>query len=444
MDVARLNFSHGAPAWHRRRAGQIRALQQELGRPIAILQDLSGPKLRIGDLPAEGMKLAPGQEVLLTPESMSIKESDHIPVPLPALLSQLNTGQQIFLDDGIFLLEVRHRVGNGVRCEVINGGLLRSRKGIVAPGVALPIGAVTEKDLADLRLGLEMGVDWVAVSYVHDSGDLQTVRAALDEAGADTPIIAKIENREAVENLEAILAAADGVMVARGDLGVELPLYRVPILQKEIISRTVAAGKPVITATQMLESMQNCPRPTRAEVSDVANAILDGTSAVMLSAETAIGQYPAESVAMMDEIAEHTEASIDYGELSARLSSHAGGSITEAISHGVAQIAGDLDAACILCSTSSGFTARMVSRTRPRAPIVAATASPETHRRLCLIWGVRSLLMAPTHDTDAMLRGTIEGALAAGWIQKGDTVVIASASPVGTPGRTNLIKVDRI
>lgn len=444
MNVARLNFSHGTHDWHRERIRIIREVSAEMAPPLAILQDLSGPKLRIGELPEAGILLERGQECRLHVGVFESGPPFAIPTPIPGLLAQLEPGQQVFFDDGLLAVEVLEHKPDAVTCRVVNGGLLHSRKGIVAPGISIPLPSVTEKDFEDLRIGLELDVDWIAVSFVREARDLEPVRAAIRAAGKDTPIIAKVERGEAVENLAEILEASDGLMVARGDLGVELPLPQVPMLQKKIIDRCVRSGKPVITATQMLESMQHCARPTRAEVSDVANAIIDGTSAVMLSAETAIGEYPAAAVSIMADIALHTEANLDYHEVSRRATSGVAESITDAIGHGVAHIASDLNAACILCSTSSGSTARMVSRTRPPAPIVAATSSPTTQRRLALIWGVRSLLVPPTQDTDTMLAATVEGALAAGWIKHGDTVVIASASPIGAPGKTNLIKVETV
>jgi pyruvate kinase len=282
------------------------------------------------------------------------------------------------------------------------------------------------------------------VSFVRRADDLAPVREAILRTGSSAQIIAKIEKPEAVQAIDEILDAADGLMVARGDLGVEMPLQQVPIIQKDLIRRCYGKGKPVITATQMLESMTRAPRPTRAEVSDVANAIVDGTSAVMLSGETAMGEFPLEAVRMMASIAEHTEANLDYEEFAKARIQSAAVSITDAISQGTVEIAHDLGAAAILCSTSSGYTARMVSRLRPYMPIIAATARPETYRRLALIWGVRPLLVPATTSTDEMLAATVRGAREAGWIHVGDTVVITSGVPVGTPGHTNLIKVQTV
>ncbi|MCC2668027.1 MAG: pyk, partial [Armatimonadetes bacterium] len=294
------------------------------------------------------------------------------------------------------------------------------------------------------EFGLALGMDWIAVSFVRRASDLEPVRAVARRRGSDVKVIAKIEKPEAVENLEEIIAAADGLMVARGDLGVEMPLYKVPVIQKELIRQCVCRGKPVITATQMLESMTRSPRPTRAEVSDVANAIFDGTSAVMLSGETAVGDNPVLAVSTMASIARFTEQHLDYNGLLTESLRSPVESITDAISQGVAEIARDLQVAAILCSTTSGHTARMVSRTRPQMPIIAATANERTYHRLALIWGVRPLLVSATTNTDEMLTATVKGALDAGWIQTGQTVVITSGVPVGTPGHTNLIKVQQV
>ncbi|HEU4754879.1 MAG TPA: pyruvate kinase, partial [Armatimonadota bacterium] len=330
-------------------------------------------------------------------------EIPRIPVPIPELVSMLSIGNQVYLDDGQIELTVVDERNDEAIAQVVHGGCLMSRKGIAAPSVPFQIASLTSKDYKDLDFGLSLGMDWIAVSFVRRASDLEPVRAVARKKGVDAKVIAKIEKPEAVEALDEILESADGLMVARGDLGVEMPLYQVPIIQKELIRRCVRQGKPVITATQMLESMTRSPRPTRAEVSDVANAILDGTSAVMLSGETAVGQYPVQAVATMSAIAEYTEAHLDYRRLLEEGLRNPVSSITDAISQGVAEIATDLDAAAILCSTTSGHTARMVSRMRAKVPIIAATANLRTYHRLALIWGVRPLLVPATTNTDEML-----------------------------------------
>lgn len=444
MDVARLNFSHGSHEWHRERVELIRSVEQELGRPIAVLQDLSGPKLRIGDLPPEGLELTRGQIVRISTEPFEGGTEPRICVPIPEMVTALETGNQLYLDDGQIQLEVVEDHPHQVRAVVQHGGCLRSRKGIAAPSVPFEIPSLTAKDFQDLDFGLSVGVDWIAVSFVRRAADVEPVRAIARAKGVDAQIIAKIEKPEAVDAIEEILKASDGLMVARGDLGVEMPVYKVPVIQKDLICRCVSQGKPVITATQMLESMTHSPRPTRAEVSDVANAIFDGTSAVMLSGETAAGEFPVQAVETMAAVAEYTEGHLDYGHLLHSRTSGPATSITDAISQGVANVAHDLSVSAILCSTTSGHTARMVSRMRPRVPIIAATANERTYRRLALFWGVRPLLVEPTTQTDEMLARTVQGALEAGWIQKGQTVVITLGVPVGTPGHTNLIKVQKV
>jgi len=445
MDVARLNFSHGTQAEHAERFRLLRELEPVLGRPTCVLQDLSGPKLRIGDLPAGGVELRKGRTCRLVPGPYEAAPEPRIPVPIPELLEALAPGHHVFLDDGqIALAIVGEPEGGGVECRVVHGGILLSRKGLCAPDVPLRLAALTEKDLDDLAFGLQLGVDWVAVSFVRRAADFAPVRALAQRHGADVHIIAKIERPEAVEALDEILAAADGVMVARGDLGVEIPLHQVPITQKEIIRRCNRVGKPCITATQMLESMTRSPRPTRAEASDVANAVLDGTDALMLSGETAMGDFPVEAVETMARIADYTERHLDYDALLREALRPTAESITDAISQGVAQIAAELRVDAILCSTTSGHTARMVARTHPRMHIIAATANERTYRRLSLLRGVRPMLVQPTTNTDEMLAATVQGALTAGWIRHGQTVVITSGVPVGTPGSTNLIKVQRV
>jgi pyruvate kinase len=445
LNVARLNFSHGTHAWHGERIRLIRALEQERGRPLAILQDLCGPKVRVGDLPPEGLELKQGEACILTARPGAGDTGVvTIPLPVPQLLAALKPGDQLFLDDGRMEIVVEARKGEDLRCVVVSGGKLTSRKGVTARRVAFEMTSFTERDRKDLSFGLQQGVDWIAVSYVRQPEDVEAVRAVISAAGAPARIIAKIEKWEAVERLDEILAVADALMVARGDLGVELPLHEVPVIQKEIVRRANQAGKPVITATQMLESMIQNPRPTRAEVSDVANAILDGSDAVMLSGETAAGAYPVAAVQVMDEVARHTEIAFDFAARLAAALTRGAVSITDAISEGACQIAADLGATAIIASTTSGQTARLISRNRPRAPILGATARQETWRQLALSWGVYPLLCAPTTNTDDMLAEATARALGAGLVQRGDVVVISSGMSHGVPGSTNLIKVQRL
>jgi len=417
---------------------------EELGQPLAVLQDLCGPKLRLGELPPEGLELLPERACLLTAGPSAGGELPHVQVPIPPLLAALTPGHQVYLKDAQIQLVVESVTPEGVRCQVLSGGTVQSRQGINAPSVPMAIAAATEKDLADLRLGVRLGVDWVALSFVRSAEDLAPVRGVIAEAGADIPVIAKIEKPEAVENLEEVARAADAMMVARGDLGVELPFYDVPGVQKRIIRHGNAVGKPVITATQMLESMITSPRPTRAEVSDVANAILDGTDAVMLSGETAAGDWPALVVQTMAQIAEHTERQLEYRQRLATALEAKAATITDAIAQGACEIAADLDAAAILCSSTSGATARALAKLRPRQPLIAATPSAEVRRRLALSWGVEALMVPPTSSTDERFAATVERAREAGWVRPGDVVVVVSGTPIGTPGKTNLIKVETV
>ncbi len=444
MDVARLNFSHGSHDWHGDRIRLLRQVAEETGRALAILQDLCGPKLRLGPIPEPGIELLPGRACVLTAGPSAAVDPPRLQVPIPELLAALRLGQDVYLRDAQIHLRVASVSGAEARCEVLIGGTICSRQGLTVPSLSLELAAATEKDLADLRFALAQGIDWVAMSFVRCAADLQPVRAVIEEAGFPIPLIAQIEKPEAVENLAEIAAAADGRMVARGDLGVEMPLFQVPVLQKQIIRLGTDLGKPVITATQMLESMTQNPRPTRAEATDVANAILDGTDAVMLSGETAVGKWPAVVVQTMAQIAEHTEQHLDYrAHLERRLRAEAG-SITEAIAQGACEIASDLKAAAILCSTTSGATARALSRMRPPMPLVAATPDDAVRCRLALSWGVQSVLVPPTTDTDRRLADTVEAARAAGHVRPGEIVVLAAGTPVGTPGHTNLIKVQKV
>jgi len=439
MNVARLNFSHGTPQEHLRRLQAVRALAERGGTPLAILQDLCGPKLRLGEVPGGPVHLARGRSLTLTTRPAPGPEA--VQINYPPLLGFLRPGERILLGDGLPQLRVERVEADQALTTVVAAGTVSSHQGLSVPDTELPIAAVTEKDLADLRWGIEQGVDWVAASFVRNAEDLAPLRGQMEAAGVQIPVIAKIERREAIRNLDAIIAAADGIMVARGDLGVDMPLDQVPVLQKQIIRKCNLAGKPVITATQMLESMITRPRPTRAEVTDIANAIVDGTDALMLSGETAIGAYPRAAAAMMARVAARAEPLIDYAQVRARLAAMRLVSVTDAISASCTAIADDLGARAIITSTSSGYTARSVSKYRPRTPIVAVTPRPQTYRQLALVWGVTPLLVAPFATTDEMLHEATEGAKRGGWVREGDMVVVTAGLPVGMPGRTNFIRV---
>ncbi len=448
MNVARLNFSHGTHDSHAESIHNLRDLSHKMGIPLAILQDLSGPKVRIGSLPVPVLMLKRGQVVgFCASESVQYNnECPLIPLPVPELLAALHKGNTLLIDDGTIQMRVVGRDGDSSDPESIvwarctTNGALKPHKGVTALGLSFAVPAVTVKDLEDLRFGLSNGVDWVAASYVRSAEDITPLRKTMIEQGISAPIIAKIEKFEAVRNIESIIAAVDGIMVARGDLGVETPFDEVPIIQKRIILLANRAGKPVITATQMLESMISCPRPTRAEATDVANAILDGTDAVMLSGETASGQYPVETISTMAKIAVKAEAaffdSISYAH---RLT--APNSVTEAVAKAAGQIAEQIRADAILCATTSGSTALRVAQQRPKVRIVAATESAETYRRLALSWGVTAVMIHAVKSTDDMFATTLEAAEKNRLIQKGNTVVLTAGVPVNNPGTTNLIKV---
>ena len=447
MDVARLNFSHGTHEQHADVIASLRAIGQETGRPIAILQDLSGPKVRIGNIAAEGgVVLTTGEQVTLTLADAPGTDGV-INLPIPEIFEAAAPSTHLMLDDGLLELRVLANRGDALHCQVVVGGTLTSHKGVNIPGVSLPIAAVTDKDLDDLRFGIAQKVDYVAASFVRTASDIAVLRGVCEAARAKIPLIAKIEKHEAVRNIDEIMNVVDGIMVARGDLGVEVPIHEVPVIQKMLIARANRAGKPVITATQMLDSMIRNPRPTRAEVTDVANAIYDGTDAVMLSGETAAGAYPFDAVRMMSKIALHTEAALDYDKIldeKARQADEAGPSTTQAIGKATCEIARDLRAAAILTATASGRTAQIVSRFRPRAPIVAATNLEVTHRRLALLWGVHPVMVDIAADSDSMMQACLDAAADSHVVNQGDSVVLTGGVPVGRPGSTNFVKVHRI
>jgi pyruvate kinase len=439
MDVARLNFSHGDRESHREMIRSLRRVSRELGKEIGILQDLGGPKIRLGNLPHEARFLETGEEVILFPGESSQTES--IPVGYPYLLEDINVEDHILLADGTVQLIVRDKKEDRAVCEVLVGGTIRSHKGVNLPSSSLRITAFTEKDRGDLAVGLEEGVDFVALSFVRNEKDLDEVLEILRPLGKRPMLIAKIEKPQAVKGFANILARVDAVMVARGDLGVEMPLEEVPIIQKEIIRTARQAGKPVITATQMLTSMMNNPRPTRAEAADVANAILDGTDALMLSDETAVGTFPLEAVSTLDRIARTTEPYFDERPLLNESMSEFLPSTPAAISRAACWLAIDLKAAAIVASSSSGSTARHVARYRPPCPIITLTDRIETQRQLCLSWGVISTLAASFTDTDQMFATARKWALKGGIAGQGDRLIITAGVPVGVSGTTNLLKV---
>ncbi|MGQ9598785.1 MAG: pyruvate kinase [Anaerolineae bacterium] len=443
MTVARINFSHGLYPDHARRIETVRRLSNELGQPAAILADLQGPKLRIGFLPSEGV-LLPKSEVVTLVNRSSCSEPGVVPVPHPEVLREVQPGDRILLDDGLLELEVLEKGECQARARVVVGGVLKSRKGLSLPYTSLKLPSVTDKDRADAAFAIKHQVDYLALSFVRCPQDIHHLRAYLQELGADLPIIAKIEKPEALECLEEIIVVSDGLMVARGDLGIEAAAEEVPIIQKRIIRLCNDAGKPVITATQMLDSMIRNPRPTRAETSDIANAILDGSDAVMLSGETAIGQYPVEAVQTMARVAAVTERSLPYRDWLQRSFLAGSPTVTDAISQVACEIAAELGAKAIIASTVSGSTARRIASYRPITPIIAPTPRLATYRQLALVWGVIPLLVDQYTDTDAMIVTVVDAARERGMVQDGDLVVITAGVPLGGAGLTNLLKVHRV
>ncbi|MBW3624880.1 MAG: pyruvate kinase [Armatimonadetes bacterium] len=443
LDCARLNFSHGEFSEHERRIRLLREAAQDAGRPIAILADLPGPKMRIGTIQNGTVQLRRGDPFTLTLREVPGDERE-VHLPDKEVFEAVKKGNVLFLDDGLIEIRVEEVTPEEIHTQVVDGGPLSSNKGLVLPGVKLNIPSVTDEDREALRFIARQDIDWVAASFVRHADDVREIRKFLKSQGSMLPIIAKIEKHEAIECLDAILKASDALMVARGDLGVEMPIYRLPLLQKQIINRCNCMGKPVITATQMLDSMIRNPRPTRAEVSDVANAVLDGTDCVMLSGETAVGQYPVETVRMMSQVILQAESSFDYNGARWRDMSLQEDNITDAVSQATCDIARDLNASVILTSTSSGYTARMVSRHRPETPIIGITSNPQTYRRLALTWGVLPVLTPPAYNTDETLETAAQTALDQGIVKEGDLVVITAGVPTGVAGNTNMVKIHRI
>jgi len=443
MDVARLNFSHGTHEYHRESIRLIRSISQELHKPVAILADLQGPKLRVGIMQPGGVPLKPGEDLILTTEDI-VGGPGRAPIQYADLPRQVQRGERILIDDGLLEVEVVSASATEIHTKVIIGGILNDNKGMNLPSASLDIPALTVKDREDVRFALEHQVDWIALSFVRSDVEVLELKAIVTDRatfGRVTPVIAKIEKPEAVDNIVKIVKAADGIMVARGDLGIETSPEAVPMSQKMIIKACNEAGKPVITATQMLDSMVRNPRPTRAEASDVANAVLDGTDALMLSNETATGAYPVLAVQTMVKIAEEAERvrqaqQEDMLDLHKKVVNIAG-----AVCHATVQTAKDVGAAAILAPTASGFTAGMLARFRPSVPIIAVTPSPMAQRRLCLHWGVTALLSKRLNTTDEVVEDAIRVARENGYVQEGETVVITAGMVSGVPRMTNLLTV---
>jgi pyruvate kinase len=437
MDAARLNLSHGTHDEHAERARRVREAEADAGRPIALIADLQGPKLRVGEL-EEPIVLRTGDDITVSAEE-SCRDGE-LPVAPAVIGDVLKPGHDVLIDDGLVRLRVGEVEDGRARCEVIVGGRITSHKGVNLPGVPLPIPSLTRKDTIDLEFALTLGVDYVALSFVRSPADVRDLRALIEQAGSHAHVIAKIEKAEAVDVLDDVLAETDAVMVARGDLGVEVGPALVPLIQKRIIQKALERGIPVITATQMLESMVHHPEPTRAEASDVANAILDGTSAVMLSGETAVGEFAVESVAYMDRIALAVEPSMGYRhEIPA---ADQNPTIGGAMSNAACDIAEALRAKAILVPTYRGKTASSVARLRPARPIIALTHVEWARRQMALEWGVTPMLIPEADDVEELWSTSVQAAREAGYIDVGDRVVITAGTQVNLPGSTNVIKVD--
>src|SRR6266571_2551941 len=438
MDAARLNLSHGTHEDHAARAKLVRDVQDEVGRPLALIGDLQGPKFRVGGLD-QPLILVQGSEVTVVTSGDGAGNGE-LPVAPAAIGEVLRPGHEVLIDDGMIRLRVDAVKSGRFRCGVVVGGTVTSHKGVNLPGVPIPIPSLTRKDLEDLAFALKLECDFIALSFVRSAADVRDLKALIEQEGSTAHVIAKIEKSEAVDALDDVLMEADAVMVARGDLGVEIGPELVPLVQKRIIRRALERGKPVITATQMLESMIHHPEPTRAEASDVANAILDGTSAVMLSGETAVGEYPVEAVAYMDRIARAVEPSLDYRHELPEAPDNP--TIGQAMSNASCDLAEALQAKAILVPTFTGRTANAVARLRPRRPIVALTHVDWAMRQLALEWGVTPLLISETSDVEELWRLAVEAAREAGIVESGDSVVITAGTAVNIPGTTNVIKVD--
>ncbi|MFN9176485.1 MAG: pyruvate kinase [Synechocystis sp.] len=440
MNVARLNFSHGKYEDHAERIQRLRSASEELDLPLMLLQDLQGPKIRVGDLPESGILLNPGESLTLVPVEEDQGKPNTVGIDYPYVAEEAEPGTQVLLDDGLLELRVEKVEGKAVQCQVIKGGVLKSHKGVNFPTLNLRLPSMTDKDKRDLDFGIEQGVDIISLSFVRKPEDIQLLKTLLKEKGADIPVLAKLEKPQAIANLEAIVDECDAIMVARGDLGVEMSPEQVPLIQKQIIQLCNQKGIPVITATQMLDSMIHNPRPTRAEASDVANAVMDGTDAVMLSGESAVGDYPVESVQMLARIATTVEPSIQFVNYPPNRAGDA-----DAISEALHAINETIDLQCIVTLTETGYTAKMASEERLKAPIVAYTPDPKTYRRLSLNWGVRPILSHfPQTTLEEVLPHIEADLIQRDFVAKGDKVLIIGGVPMGESGGTNFLKIHTI
>lgn len=440
MNVARFNFSHGSHEEHKAKFDRVIKVSNELKLPVATLLDTKGPEIRLKDIEGGRTELVAGQKFTLTTEEM-LGNNEKVTISYKNLKNDIEVGTTILIDDGLIEMVVEEITETDIVCQVINGGPISNHKGVNVPGAILSMPYISDVDRSDIMFGCDMDFDFLAASFVRCKEDILEVRKIIEDHGSHMKIIAKIENMQGIHNLDEILEAADGIMVARGDMGVEIPMEEVPIVQKQMIKKAEALGKHVITATQMLESMIKNPRPTRAETTDIANAIYDGTTAIMLSGESAAGLYPVEAVRTMARIAERTEQDIDYDGRLKKRKDVDNIDTTTAISHATCTTAMDLQAAAIITVTISGFTAGMIARYKPSCPIIACSVSPRTCRQLNLAWGVTPVWIARESTAEDLFDEAVRVAEAEGYIQKGDKVVLTAGVPLGVSGRTNMIRV---
>ena len=440
MNVARFNFSHGSHEEHKAKFDRVIKVSSELKLPVATLLDTKGPEIRLKDIEGGKTELVSGQKFILTTEEI-LGNNEKVTITYKGLKDDINVGTTILIDDGLIEMVVDEINETDIICSVVNGGPISNHKGVNIPGAALSMPYISDVDRSDIMFGCDMDFDFLAASFVRCKEDILEVRKIIEEHGSHMKIIAKIENTQGIRNLDEILEAADGIMVARGDMGVEIPMEEVPIVQKQMIKKAEALGKHVITATQMLESMIKNPRPTRAEATDIANAIYDGTTAIMLSGESAAGLYPVEAVKTMAKIAERTDQDIDYNSRLRRRKDIDNIDTTTAISHATCTTAMDLKAAAIITVTISGFTAGMIARYKPSCPIIACSVSPRTCRQLNLAWGVTPIWIARESTAEDLFDEAVHAAEKEGYIKKGDKVVLTAGVPLGVSGRTNMIRV---
>ena len=444
MNVARFNFSHGDHAEHGNRINLVKAAGKATGKTVSLMLDTKGPEMRLGKFAAGKVQLVAGKKLILTADQDFVGDETKVAVSHKGLCTEVKPGDTILLSDGLVSLTVEEIQGTDIVTTIMNSGIMGTLKRVAAPGVSVNLPPLSDRDVKDVIFGISQDMDFIAASFVQRAADVHAIRKVITDNNGKMEIISKIENMEGVDNIDEIIEATDGIMVARGDLGVEIPAEDVPLIQKMIINKCNAAGKPVIVATQMLESMINNPRPTRAEASDVANAIMDGTDAIMLSGETASGDYPEEAVKTMNKIANRIESSLQYNALLLNKGIALQPTTTDAISHATVQVAYEIDAKAIVTPTESGYTTKMVSKYRPKAPIIAVAPDEKTARSLNLRWGVYPIIGSRWSDTDEMIIGSVQNSVEAGYLTSGDLVVVTAGITLGAPGNTNMIKVHTV